>query len=356
MKKTSRFCILFLAFYFLSKCNSSKTDKITSNSISKVETIDQESIDPNPKIAEYIRNFIQDKNGHYWMGTNGYGVAHYNGNSISYYSTKQGFGGEQITGIDEDLDGNIWFGTNLGVVKYSFESDKKGNMIFDNYSVAPFYEGNNVRSLFVDGKGTVWVGTMEGVRRFNGFHFDFFGEPVKNQSSKDSLYKQIVWGLAEDNDGNMWFGTSNAGAFRFDGREFMHFGMDDGLSDNSIDQILQDSKGNIWFGTRFGGANCYNGETFKHYNMKEGSIKNDEVCVIFEDSKGDIWLSSEGYGVYRISGDGITNYGEKDGLMVRAVQTIYEDKQGRLFAGGGGGLYRLLADKFIHVGKNGPWD
>ena len=63
----------------------------------------------NPPISEYIRNMYQDKNGNFWFGTNGYGVAHFDGDHVSYYSLEQGFGGQQITGITEDSEKNIWF-------------------------------------------------------------------------------------------------------------------------------------------------------------------------------------------------------------------------------------------------------
>ena len=66
-------------------------------------------------------------------------------------------------------------------------------------------------------------------------------------------------------------------------------------------------------------------------------------------------MSSEGYGVYRYDGKSFTNYSEEEGLGVRAVQTIYEDREGRFWVGGGGGLYRFDGHSFINVTKNGPW-
>jgi ligand-binding sensor domain-containing protein len=138
---------------------------------------------------------------------------------------------------------------------------------------------------------------------------------------------------------------------------------------------MEDSKGNIWFGTRYGGLSRYDGKNFTNYTTKDG-IGNNEVCVIYEDKEGNIWFSSEGYGVYRYNAspavslgeslpdvkEGFTNYSQEQGLGVRAVQTIFEDKEGRLWVGGGGGLYRyevtslpIRQEGFINVTKNGPW-
>ena len=71
---------------------------------------------------------------------------------------------------------------------------------------------------------------------------------------------------------------------------------------------------------------------------------------------GNIWFSSEGFGVYKFDGNTFSNYSTEEGLMVRAVQTIFEDNEGQLWTGGGGGLYRLNGDTFINVTKEGPWD
>ena len=77
--------------------------------------------------------------------------------------------------------------------------------------------------------------------------------------------------------------------------------------------------------------------------------------MIYEDKKGNIWFSSEGYGVYRYDGVSFTNFFKEQGLLVKAVQVIFEDKAGRLWVGGGGGLYQFNGESFFNVTKDGPW-
>ena len=45
-------------------------------------------------------------------------------------------------------------------------------------------------------------------------------------------------------------------------------------------------------------------------------------------------------------------YSQKQGLDVRAVQTIYEDNEGRFWVGGGGGLYRYDGNPLRKSMKN----
>src|SRR5262245_59452440 len=56
----------------------------------------------------------------------------------------------------------------------------------------------------------------------------------------------------QDRAGNLWFGTTGAGIYRYDGRSFLNFGEKDGLANTTVNSILEDHVGNIWVGTRDG--------------------------------------------------------------------------------------------------------
>ena len=309
----------------------------------------------NPQIAEYIRHIFQDKKGNLWFGTGGYGIAHYDGDSISYFSNAQGFDGQQITGITEDPEKNIWFATDQGVVKYDWSSNKEGGKRFTNYSNLQYFGGQRFWSIFADSKNNIWAGAVAGIFRFDGVNWTPFELPYPEEvTTGEFITKGTTWSISEDRAGNMWFSANGYGAFKYDGQSFTQYTEKDGLTDNSVDHILEDRNGYIWFGTRHGGLSRFDGERFINYTQND-SIGNNEVCAIYEDKAGNIWFSSEGYGVYRYSGGSFTNFGLKQGLGVKAVQTIFEDKEGRFWVGGGGGLYRYDGKSFFNVTKNGPW-
>ncbi|MBL7846065.1 MAG: hypothetical protein JNL40_01255 [Cyclobacteriaceae bacterium] len=56
----------------------------------------------------------------------------------------------------------------------------------------------------------------------------------------------------QDNAGNLWFGTTENGLYKYDGKSFSRFLMADGLSSNNIHCLLQDTNGKIWIGTQAG--------------------------------------------------------------------------------------------------------
>jgi len=366
IKRMKKVCLLLSVctmMFPLILCSSCKRQEKASDIVEQSkEAPSIQKVPPNQQVAEYIRHIFQDKNGNFWFGTNGYGIAHYNGNNVSYYSNAQGFGGQQITGITEDLNKNIWFATDRGIVKYDWSDNKDGNKQFINYPNQQYFGGQRFWSIFADSKGYIWAGAEKGIFRFDGFIWAPFDLPYPEGVSGDFITSRTSWSITEDSHGNIWFSTNGYGAFKYDqpseneGREsFTQYSEEDGLTDNSVDVILEDSKGNIWFGTRHGGVSQYNHETFTNYTSKN-NIGDDEVCIIYEDKAGNIWFSSEGFGVYRYDGTSFTNYGQDEGLGVRAIQDIFEDREGRLWVGGGGGLYRLKGGTFINVTRDGPWE
>ena len=307
------------------------------------------------QIAPYIRNMMQDKNGHLWLGTNGYGAVHFNGDSLFYYSRKQGFAGTQITGMAQDKEGNLWFSTDRGVVKYDWSTTENGEKTFINFKDPKASSNSRIWSILPDSKGIIWLGTVDGVYRLEGTNYSPFELPYTEEEGDHDFHStRTIWSITEDRQGNIWFGTNGNGAFKYDGHTFYQYMEKDGLTDNSVDHILEDSNGNIWFGTRFGGLSHFDGTHFLNYTQND-SIGSDEVYVVCEDKAGNIWFSSKGYGVYRYDGKVFTNFYEEKGLRVRAVQTIFEDNEGRLWVGGGGGLFQFNGQSFFNVTKNGPW-
>ena len=340
-----------LTLAFFSSCNGQEKPAVINP-----PALDVNILSSDRQIAEYVRNIYEDKNGHLWFGTNGSGVAHFNGEDVLYFSTTEGFEGYQITGITEDRDHNLWFATDQGVVKCVLSDDPTAQKQFTNYSSRLHFRGEHLWSVFADSKGHIWAGSTNGIFRFNGINWFPFELPYPEDVSGGFISTGTTWSITEDSAGNIWFSTNGFGVYKYDGASFIQYTEEDGLTDNQVDVILEDNKGNIWIGTRFGGISRFDGEQFVNFNQSSGHIGNDEVCALFEDSEGNIWTSSEGFGVYRFDGSSFTNYAQAEGLGVGAVQTIFEDTQGRLWVGGGGGLYQFDGSSFFNVTKDGPWE
>ena len=56
----------------------------------------------------------------------------------------------------------------------------------------------------------------------------------------------------QDKSGNLWFGTTENGLYKYDGKSFSRFLVADGLISNNIFCMLVDRDGKIWIGTHAG--------------------------------------------------------------------------------------------------------
>jgi ligand-binding sensor domain-containing protein len=156
----------------------------------------------------------------------------------------------------------------------------------------------------------------------------------------NNSYNHIFHSAIKDKAGNLWFPTTGAGVYRYDGvtNEFRNFTRRDGLPSNNISDILEDKSGKLWISTDYGV--CVNDPSKKNeensftiITTKESQCK--DVLCICEDSDGNFWFGTSGYGVcrYNLSTGAFTNYQKENGLGSNTIQCILEDKAGNLWFG-----------------------
>lgn len=171
----------------------------------------------------------------------------------------------------------------------------------------------------------------------------------KTQGTNES---QIITCGIQDTKGNLWFGTSGEGVYKYDGKLFTQFTTKDGLKHNHVWSMLEDETGKIWFGTRDG--ICYiNGDKIMplsiNFNLRPMSTENtyynewstkNNVWSMMQDRSGKIWFGT-GEAVYWYDGkqlarflylDEVINH---DSLKLNMVSDILEDKEGIIWFASG---------------------
>lgn len=209
-------------------------------------------------------------------------------------------------------------------------------------------ESDNIRCGLQDREGNLWFGTTrEGVYRYDGKLFTQF-------TVKDGLSSNSVYSLLEDKLGNIWLGTSE-GICRYDGKYITpisipfsirpiinnNYYYTDWSKKSTVWSMLQDKNGIIWFGTG-DGVYCYNGVNFTRF-LNNGTISNKEglhlkmIDDMLEDKNGNIWFASGmppgEEGVCRYDGESITGFKPNGDGWIRCIR---EDKKGNLWFGGRG--------------------
>lgn len=310
------------------------------------------------QIDAYVVAAFEDSKGNLWFGTNGQGVARYDGTSLRYFSVAEGLFGDVVTGIAEDRDGKLWFGTHSGVSSYNGDT-------FTGFGSAEGLRGSGCKVL-VDRKGALWAGTSDGVFRFDGKLFNMFDLPIPViDPMSHKMVRGKVWDLFEDSKGNLWFGRDGFGACKYNGSTFTHFTKKDGLCSNNVASIAEDPQGHIWFGSitsdfppiNEGGVSRFDGRSFTRYPEVKGLTAND-IYNIYADRSGNIWIGAIRVGAYRFDGKSFTLFDTTDRPDLTkyfAIQAFMEDRHGTLWFGFSGGLFRFNGSSFVNVMRGGPW-
>lgn len=219
-----------------------------------------------------------------------------------------------------------------------------------------------VVEIFEDSKKNLWFGTI------NNGAAKFDGKALTYLTTENGLIGNTVTSFAEDKQGNIWLGTHN-GLSKFDGKTFINFTDKNGLVNNTVSELLIDKKGILWVGT-WDGVSKFNGTTFSTFTLPNPDVELMPyqstlhwVSEIIEDKQGNIWFSRDGYGVCKYNGQSFTLYTKKDGLVSNNIQEIEEDKKGNIWFGsrvverdnpdktgrtGDGGLSKFDGKAFTH--------
>ncbi len=177
------------------------------------------------------------------------------------------------------------------------------------------------------------------------------GHPKIRKTQGANEYQNIHCGL-QDRAGNLWFGTTGEGVYRFDGKLFIQYTVKDGLSSNTVWSILEDTEGNIWFGTDAGVCR-YDGKAINYIpfsaprnfsllpgNTSGGQSAKNAVGSIMQDKRGMIWFGADD-GLYRYDGKTFTTLLNDPGIVndsdvtLRSIQCMLEDKEGNIWMGSG---------------------
>ncbi|WP_295799025.1 two-component regulator propeller domain-containing protein [Mucilaginibacter sp.] len=168
--------------------------------------------------------------------------------------------------IFEDLDDNIWLGTNNGGISVLPKNGTK----FINYSTANnALPGNNIRAICEDNTGKIYVGTYgNGLLCFDKQQHKFSACFSSSQLAA-FLPSKVIYSL-KCFGSKLMIGTESNGLIIYDleSKGIKRFMESDGLANNTINAIQRDSKGNIWVSTNKGLSKIEN---------KTGSILNYDV-------------------------------------------------------------------------------
>ena len=194
----------------------------------KTDSDDKSSQSTADRLGPYgVYCSLKDKKGNFWFGTQTMGVCRFDGKTFTWF-TEKGLSGPAIRGLFEDRNGNLWFGNN-----------GNGLLRFDGKTLTNFTEEKGLANHEFVKTGKQGPGTLA-----------------------------RVWTINEDNNGDLFIGTFDAGVWRYDGKTLINYTIKDGLTSEVINTIYKDKKGELWFGTGGDGVCKFNGKSFTKFSFK----------------------------------------------------------------------------------------
>lgn len=271
----------------------------------KFDVFKPDSKNPHSLSNHSISSLLEDSEGYLWIGTF-IGLNRFDPKSELFYSYMNNpnditsISSNRITTIFEDHEKVVWIGTSTGLNKFNRQTN---NFTVIRQSSKATNEINNINCIEEDSQGNIWYGTWDGLFCINK-NGRLLRSFYPNKSNPNTICSKNITTLYFDNKNYLWIGTSDNGIDQFNtvSGNFKHFYNDkndnESLSNNYISTIHQDKYNNIWIGTKKGlnkfNWNKNNFERILHNSWNPWSLNDDEILTIYEDRTGLLWIGTEG--------------------------------------------------------------
>ncbi|RZK38878.1 MAG: response regulator, partial [Pedobacter sp.] len=315
--------------------------------------------DPSGLQANDIRALHEDKFGNLWIGTSGGSLSLFDRKKDTFVTfpakVAGGLSSDIILSITSDYRGKIWVATYNGVDEIDPETKKIKNHI--NQSAQ---RGNTTplsfNCLFEDSKRRMWIGSTDGVYLYNRKN-NKFNIYRHNPQDPSSVSENHISAIAEDQSGDIWFGTNNSGLCKIlpGEKKFKLYsskvGDNSSLTNNSIRSLAIDNNNHLWVGTE-DGLNIIDiqSESIQHYkpnSRSSYSLTGKAISCIYIDDQGIYWLGPFHGGIskydtnlnlFNLKQSNILDY---NGLSASVV-TSFAPYKDRIFVGTDGGGLNLF--------------
>ena len=312
----------------------------------------------------------KDKKQNFWYVRQGVGITRYNPSSntkTDYNASSKSckLFSDNVTSLSEDSWGNIWISYAEGILE-KLDVVKNAIVFRSDVLKRSTNELNASYKLFTDSDGDLWIycsGAEKGI---------FYYKPAANsllainkESNTIRLNANLVGGISEDDNGNIWVATDHGGINLINKKDLSiryllnNENDNKSLTQNSLSSIYKDDEGTMWLGTFKRGLNYFhksslNFPLFQRKPGNPGGLMYNDINAFAEDKKGNLWIGTNGGGlIYFNRASGTFKQYLHDpsnplSLSNNVVVCLRIDKEDKLWVGTYfGGLNYFDGNKFI---------
>lgn len=181
----------------------------------------------------------------------------------------------EVYTIYTDMRGDVWFGTsNFGLCR--FDGDKLSWM-YEKHLTDIADASFGIRSIIEDYNGLFWICNTN--YRFDMLDSDSIADQThfmqynrlegvgylkENQETEFPYFMSATL----DAEGDLWMATYNDGVYRYDYQELYHYPLMDGDQIITLFSIYKDREDNLWLGSHNAGALKFNGTNFEQFELE----------------------------------------------------------------------------------------
>ncbi|MGD0479241.1 MAG: two-component regulator propeller domain-containing protein [Terracidiphilus sp.] len=313
------------------------------------------------------------RDGALWIGTEGGGLARYAQGQFRSWTAREGLSNDFVRSLAEDATGNIWAGTDNGLLRLS--SGRVGGGRFVRVDGTGDVPALAVHKIYLDRDGGLWVGGSKLIRMSGGTvtEYTMRGESSQNrvksivQTQDGTMWVGTVSGLnrmaqgqksfervggitgtvrvlRQTTDGVLWIGTIGQGVYEYRAGRLTHITAPQSLPSNTVLNFFEDDERNFWIGTQSGMLRL----TEAQVSIIPLPKANDsDFGTIYLDRDGSFWIGSTL--LFRMK-DGAVTPTRLPGTGGDHVRNVYRDRAGALWVGtDGDGVYRIAEGETTHL-------
>jgi ligand-binding sensor domain-containing protein/signal transduction histidine kinase len=268
-----------------------------------------------------------------WLGTRGTGLFRLKDGITSPIT--QNLPDPKINCLLPDGVKDLWIGTDNGLIRWSGEK-------LTDQGIPAALHGLQILAMTKDQDANIWMGTgSSGLLRLNAQGLS------RLESAKSNQAYGAITAVFEGREHNLWIGSAN-GIERLRDSAFVTYSAPEGVPAEGSNPIFADPENRMWFAPVSGGLWWLQGD--RHGKIPVGNIDKDVVYSI-AGAKNDVWLGRQRGGLTRLRTENgaftAQTYTKADGLAQNSVYSVYETRDGAVWAGTlSGGVSRLYGKTF----------
>lgn len=340
-----------------------------------------------------VNAMAQDSKGYLWAGTQGGGLARFDGKTFEVFDETNGLSSNYVAALYAQED-SLFIGTSRGLsvkvnkefINRNLPSVQKispiGSKIYvltsqgiyalandltlKKISLHPEIDNLQVNDLLYF-EGFYWIATQNALWKtesLSSFENDLvkisennyvallaFNQKVYASTFDDGtltfypnnfqdalLIKEPleINSLSIQNNNQLWVATQSSGISVLDTETYEEdiIAVSSGLTSSHVTQVLKGKQANIWIATAGGGLYNYSENNFKHFDTDTGLKGNQVYAVHYGDSA--IWASNAQKGLVKIDDYGVQDIETPRLFYGVKIKTIASDNSGGIWSGSDG--------------------